>query len=882
MTRPTQFSRPIIPNVFIGGDPELPDGQAELDCCAESSNTLPDRAFEGATYYGVLSGLGTLVQSKIGTDAGGGSSLAFDSDTAAGNLLVAVLVDRGGTTGPFSLTGWTFIEDAGKSGASEVTMFWRVSPGGPVTVSFNPPTNEVRIYIMEFEGGAAGLATTPTTHSGGASVSSFPVGSLTVTGFSLLVGAVEAGNGVPNTITYTEDAAFTNVGQGQVGGALAPESIVGYRSVTAGSYNYTPTGNNSSLGWGGVLAAFDLGEGWAGGGYLSVDGDDSTYTEIGGTNVLRIDLGDAFEIGRIRLYLATETAGSRTYTLKGATQPDFSDAVTVATLNFTATGSFTPQEVTDSWTPTASYEFWELTGDDETRYLYSFELFEAGASDAAAVAADLADHIDEILTHHTAETDASLVLAPDGAGGVEWRTETGGGGLDWFNVMDYGATNDGTTDDTSAINSAIAALNTATRGVLYFPAGDGYKVTSALTAITAAAVVRGDGAPAYDFSNWGTVINCTSQTAVLFTISAKVGRFEHLALRNTYAGNPTAGTAILVDSSYLEGRCNFEDIHVAGFYDNIDMKVGAQWVMHSVFIDDPVRYGVRIRNTVNPDAGDWNISDSWFNSRAHAATSAIRMESSGGGKISNVKINAGYPLGSVFTTGIDVAIGSGNNTIGLWVSNCSVENISGDAIRVVTTGTGFFDYIIIDGLEVALSGNNTGYAVKISAASNGGHAVAGAISMVVIDSGTFWTDGTARAAVSLTNADRVRLGDYYIDGFNARYTSSGSTNITDDVAVTFGTPTIVLGTAASAGSTDEVIRRDATIVAFDATVPVTQAFGDTAATGSAAFAARRDHKHGMPTGSSNGHYEVIVSGSAPPVAVTNVAEDDWVYGFVPD
>jgi hypothetical protein len=29
-----------------------------------------------------------------------------------------------------------------------------------------------------------------------------------------------------------------------------------------------------------------------------------------------------------------------------------------------------------------------------------------------------------------------------------------------------------------------------------------------------------------------------------------------------------------------------------------------------------------------------------------------------------------------------------------------------------------------------------------------------------------------------------------------------------------------------------------------------------------------------------GHYEVIVSGTAPPVAVTNVAEDDWLYGFV--
>ena len=69
-------------------------------------------------------------------------------------------------------------------------------------------------------------------------------------------------------------------------------------------------------------------------------------------------------------------------------------------------------------------------------------------------------------------------------------------------------------------------------------------------------------------------------------------------------------------------------------------------------------------------------------------------------------------------------------------------------------------------------------------------------------------------------------------------------------STTFGTPALTLGTANAAGSTDEAIRRDATILAFDATVPVTQAFGDSAATGSAAIAARRDHRHGMPADSS--------------------------------
>jgi hypothetical protein len=65
-------------------------------------------------------------------------------------------------------------------------------------------------------------------------------------------------------------------------------------------------------------------------------------------------------------------------------------------------------------------------------------------------------------------------------------------------------------------------------------------------------------------------------------------------------------------------------------------------------------------------------------------------------------------------------------------------------------------------------------------------------------------------------------------------------------APSFATPAIALSTAAAAGAAGTVIRSDSTIAAFDSTAPVTQAFSDAAATGSAAFAARRDHKHGMP------------------------------------
>lgn len=61
-----------------------------------------------------------------------------------------------------------------------------------------------------------------------------------------------------------------------------------------------------------------------------------------------------------------------------------------------------------------------------------------------------------------------------------------------------------------------------------------------------------------------------------------------------------------------------------------------------------------------------------------------------------------------------------------------------------------------------------------------------------------------------------------------------------------GTPALTLSTTNSTGAASTLIATDATIAAFDATAPTTQAFGDAAAVGTAGTATRRDHKHAMP------------------------------------
>ena len=79
----------------------------------------------------------------------------------------------------------------------------------------------------------------------------------------------------------------------------------------------------------------------------------------------------------------------------------------------------------------------------------------------------------------------------------------------------------------------------------------------------------------------------------------------------------------------------------------------------------------------------------------------------------------------------------------------------------------------------------------------------------------------------------------------------------------FATPSITLGTSAAAGDATTVIRSNATIAAFDATAPSTQAFGDSPSAGSASVAARRDHKHGMPSLNDDQIRKITVSTDSP-------------------
>ncbi len=98
------------------------------------------------------------------------------------------------------------------------------------------------------------------------------------------------------------------------------------------------------------------------------------------------------------------------------------------------------------------------------------------------------------------------------------------------------------------------------------------------------------------------------------------------------------------------------------------------------------------------------------------------------------------------------------------------------------------------------------------------------------------------------------LGDFTIDQTGKVYvcTVAGTpgTWAVVGAGASGGTPALTLGTANTAGVATTFIRDDDTILAFDATAPSTQAFGDAAVVGTATVAAHRDHKHAMMSGSA--------------------------------
>jgi hypothetical protein len=197
-------------------------------------------------------------------------------------------------------------------------------------------------------------------------------------------------------------------------------------------------------------------------------------------------------------------------------------------------------------------------------------------------------------------------------------------------------------------------------------------------------------------------------------VPARSGRSSGIALVNTSSTTPTAGTAIHVTGGDAATRVNYRDLYVQGFYDNVDVQVGFNWTWIGGESWQPVRYGLRVRNTITNDAGDWVVNGVHFMGHDTPSTAGVRLESAGAGRFFACKWN-GADAGR-FANAVDVATGSNVPiTSILQFIGCSVENYSDNGIRIVGPG---WPMIFGIGNEFGHYGVITGYPISITDCDN--------------------------------------------------------------------------------------------------------------------------------------------------------------------
>jgi Pectate lyase superfamily protein len=289
-----------------------------------------------------------------------------------------------------------------------------------------------------------------------------------------------------------------------------------------------------------------------------------------------------------------------------------------------------------------------------------------------------------------ASTSQSLLYGNSSA--PVWLTEH-------FNVKAFGATGDGTTDDHTAINAAIAALNSAGGGTLYFPKGN-YYTSTILSQITQPCKICGDGIS----SSTITQHTLTAGVFLITTTSACVIR----DLNITSTGTST-GYGISFNTSSFNESSLINNVSVSGF--NVCLYLNAAFT-----VVDGCTFGtsstacVYYTNATLPDESCGTIVNCTLNAGS-SATQCIYMEADGL-QILNNYFYASSLYAIVYNNSLVAAGYTGCSD--LWIQNNHIEGYTSLAIWIKSPyGYAFNNVLITDNEFSPASGYASANAIQI-------------------------------------------------------------------------------------------------------------------------------------------------------------------------